>query len=166
MDQLLLKDNAKKCALCGDQCSRQCPDYPFTPPLCQSLKKCHEQRHSVQELHTRAHWFLRCYKKKMNTSKHTGLPKKRPGRPKSSKDKKKWTVHLFVEMYIRKTQHKFVCLGSYFILDHNSLDFYCIAFLAQIVEQEWSFPMIPILLAWPLRFCLRKLHNLNVVFAQ
>ena len=84
----------KRCALCGDRCSRQCPDCPFTPPLCQSLKKkCHEQWHSAQELHTRAHWFLRCYKKKMNTSKRTGLPKKRPGRPKSSKDKKKRTVN-------------------------------------------------------------------------
>ena len=83
----------KCCAFCQDKCSWWCQDCPFSPHLCQSLKKnCHEQWHSEQAIGIRAHWFLKYYNRMMRCSKRTGLPKKRQGRPKNRKDKRKRKV--------------------------------------------------------------------------
>ena len=85
----------RKCAICHKKCTRYCKDCPFSPALCQSIKKqCHEDWHSdsVCAAHTRAHWFTRQRNCMSKLSKRSGLPKKRPGRPKGSKNKRRKVI--------------------------------------------------------------------------
>ena len=86
--------NRRKCVVCHEKCSRWCTDCPFSPALCQSSKKkCHEHWHSTLFTIPRSYWFARKRRRLSTYCKRTGLPKKRAGRHKGSKDKKKRVVN-------------------------------------------------------------------------
>ena len=76
----------KICVICHKKCTRHCPDCPFTPSLCQSLKKdCHGRWHSSESSVLRNAWFSQ---KKHKLNWILLQSRKRGGRPKGSKNKR------------------------------------------------------------------------------
>ena len=86
----LLNTHRRRCAICSLKTTRNCPDCPFSPALCQNIHKdCHGSWHSPAFDKQRRDWFIR--KRVRVTEQETPhLPSKRPaGRPRGSTDKKK-----------------------------------------------------------------------------
>ena len=86
----LLNTHRRRCAICSLKTTRNCPDCPFSPALCQNIHKdCHGTWHSPAFDKQRRDWFIR--KRARVTEQETpNLPSKRPaGRPRGSTDKKK-----------------------------------------------------------------------------
>ena len=80
----------RRCGICHSLTSRLCPDCPFSPALCQSVRKdCHGVWYTPTSDIQRMRWFRQQSKKATAVSK---VPSKRKGRPKGSKDKVKRTV--------------------------------------------------------------------------
>ena len=80
----------RRCGICHSLTSRLCPDCPFSPALCQSVRKdCHGVWHTPASDMQRMRWFRQQCNKATAVSK---VPSRREGRPKGSKDKVKRTV--------------------------------------------------------------------------
>ena len=78
----------RRCAVCHKQTSRQCPDCPFTPALCQfNERDCHGVWHSPAHSVKRQRFFAA--QKRRITPPTQVTAKRRPGRPVGSKDKKR-----------------------------------------------------------------------------
>ena len=82
-------NSRRRCALCQKKTARRCPDCPFTPPLCQLLKRnCHELWHSTPYAVKRYQWFS---KQKISLLQNSGrglAPLKRSGRPSGVKNRR------------------------------------------------------------------------------
>lgn len=92
-------EKRRQCAVCKGRPSRACQDCPFMPALCQTASKnCHALWHSAEFDAQRAAWFFRkrakaSAREAREQALHSSSVKRRPGRPKGSRDKKRRSVN-------------------------------------------------------------------------
>jgi hypothetical protein len=84
-------EGRKCCVVCKSRCSRKCPDCPFSPTLCQSLRRdCHATWHTGLFAPQRVTWFTKQRDKLHGRQHQTAvLRTKWRGRPSGRKDKRK-----------------------------------------------------------------------------